>query len=136
MISQSNVDENWVFGFCIKNLSRTGIFPLTHVIQIYIDKPVKQQNMTKFETKRSLSVDPQSQSDKGLLRQAISIEPFDNPDYSEQGFLKFSNGDYILVTGELDDKNWLVGENINGEKGIFPADYIQFISSKFKIKLC
>lgn len=132
MISQSIVDENWAFGYSIKDLSRTGIFPLTHVAQVYIDPPIKS-NVTKVDTKRSLSV-PESQTQpKSFLRQAISVEAFDNADDSEQGFLKFSSGDYILVTGELEDKNWLVGENLNGERGIFPADYIQFIASKSEI---
>ena len=127
IISQSNVDENWHFGYCIKDLTRTGIFPLTHVAEIYLETSSPQKS-TNDETTSIKS----NQSSKQILRQAISLYPFDSlmqPMNDADTYLKFEKGDYILVTGEFEDKNWLQGENLNGEKGMFPSNYIQFISS-------
>jgi len=129
IISQNIVDENWHFGYCINDLARTGIFPLTHVAEIYL---------------HSVSEEPQSKSPvkpaafnkavrRVLLRQAISLSSFEdcNSSQSGQNYLRFNKGDYILVTGELEDPDWLQGENLSGEKGIFPAKHIQYISSNF-----
>jgi hypothetical protein len=35
--SESEVDENWLFGFSITNSSKTGIFPKTHVRRVYFE---------------------------------------------------------------------------------------------------
>lgn len=127
ILSQNQVDENWHFGYCINDLSRTGIFPLTHVMEIclqsaensHLNSPVANTQETFLSVKKS------------ILRQAIALHStVDDLVSSGEGYLRFNKGDYILVTGELEDPNWLQGENLHGERGIFQAQYVQYISSK------
>lgn len=126
IISQNQVDENWHFGYCISDLSRTGIFPLTHVVEIHLQSAVKSQlNSPAADPQQALAVK------KSLLRQAVALNStMDARQTNDESLLRFNKGDYILVTAELQDPNWLQGENLRAEKGIFPAQYVQYISSK------
>lgn len=126
IISQNQVDENWHFGCCISDLSRTGIFPLTHVVEIHLQFAEKSQlNSPVADPHQALAVK------KSILRQAVALHStIEDSQTNDEGFLRFNKGDYILVTAELQDPNWLQGENLRAEKGIFPAQYVQFISSK------
>ena len=70
---------------------------------------------------------------ENIFRQAKVIHAFDysNLVNEEHKYLKLNVGDYILVTCELKDPNWLQGEDSSGEKGIFPANYIEYIQGNF-----
>jgi len=42
--SESEIDENWLFGFSITNSSKTGIFPKTHVRRVYFELSTQYSN--------------------------------------------------------------------------------------------
>ena len=112
IVSQNIVDQNWLFGHILSNSDKKGIFPLTHVTQVYTYVHKDEEKPTQ-----------------NIFRQAKAIHAFDYTHLvnEEQKYLKLNVGDYILVTGELKDPNWLQGEDSSGEKGIFPANYIEYI---------
>jgi preprotein translocase subunit SecF len=74
----------------LSNSDKKGIFPLTHVTQVYTDVHKDEEKPTQ-----------------NIFRQAKAIHAFDYTHLvnEEQKYLKLNVGDYILVTGELKDAN-------------------------------
>ena len=67
------------------------------------------------------------------LKQAKVLYAFSRESGNEQAkYLKLNKGDYMLVTGNLDE-NWVIGEDFKGEKGIYPANYIEYIEGYKKL---
>jgi hypothetical protein len=139
------MDQNWLYGYCLNDPSKRGIFPVTHVSRVYLEDEleaplsqfefnktnnfqvvqIKQPNKSIVEAKASYM----NQSHL-ILRQAVVKNEF-LPPYDDQlnSYLKLDVGDYVLVTGVIDE-NWLIGENIRGDKGLFPLSSIQYLDEK------
>jgi len=62
-------------------------------------------------------------------RQAKVMRSFRSPKYNNEfNYLDLQTDTYILVRGQIDE-NWLNVETFNGESGLFPAKYIQYLES-------
>ncbi len=66
-----------------------------------------------------------NQADEVHVKNARVIQQFNETSSDGNRFLRLDYGDFILVTQELDSM-WLLGETINGEKGIFPRACVQY----------
>jgi hypothetical protein len=64
---------------------------------------------------------------KNTCRQAKVIKSFRSPlNNNEFNYLNLQTDTYILVRGQIDE-NWLNVETFNGESGIFPAKYVEYL---------
>ena len=115
ILAKEKLDDNWIYGHLLNDHSKKGITPLTHLTKVYLETNSIEESSNKVE-----------------VQQARVLYSFDNDTtYSGYNCLKLNVGDYILIKGSL-DQNWLIGENINGDNGILPFNYIEYIEGKRK----
>lgn len=112
MICEKQIDDNWLYGRCLEDTVRKGIFPMTHVKRVNLmDEPTAE----KFSMPHPARAIREFKSD--------GIESL--PNYQ---LVDLYVGDYLLISGSV-DPNWYVGENHLGKKGIFPVNCVELISN-------
>jgi len=126
LVGKNRLDENWFYGHYLNDSSKTGIFPISHVIEIiHMDNRERKDQLVEAESipeKKFLPNKPQ--------RQAKTLHSFESesndPKYK---YLNFSAGQYLFIHDTLDE-NWLIGEKLNGEKGLIPIKYVEFVEQE------
>ena len=136
LVSIKEIDSNWLYGYNLmsKDNNQYGIFPSTHVNQIYIEnnnKPIINYANNSI-TSSSSTNDNNNNSDfdlSSLPKQAKVLYDFINENEYYNNDLKYLNltqNDYVLITDKL-NSDWYIGENYTGEKGIIPVQYVEIL---------
>ena len=155
VVSEKIIDSDWMHGFYLDNMSKTGIFPKVCVTKVFL-KTSPVPAATQHGANEIISHEYVNEYSSNLNQQAVnqavsneytssqyerteSLKTFDSlkqarvlyafsreSDNDHTKYLNLEVGDYILVVGNLDE-NWVSAENIKGEKGIFPVRYIEYI---------
>jgi hypothetical protein len=159
-VSQNIIDTDWIQGFLLNDFTKIGIFPTNSVIKVYlkttstqIEKQSQSENtnnsnnnyLDEFSSKNldnntsneipKYQYVKDEQQSINAPKQARVLYTFSRESDNQQiKYLNLEAGDYILVT-ENYDKHWVICENFKNEKGLFPADYIEYIegSSVFNL---
>ena len=144
IVSQKNVDSEWLHGFYFNDINKQGIFPRVCVAKVYLrssstptlhldnieeTNPLKDNDYANEATYPAYAYETNAtHRDNSYSKQARVLYAFsrDSSDNSQMKYLNLDAGDYVLVIGNFDD-NWLICENFKNEKGIFPANYVEYI---------
>jgi len=116
IISKDNIDENWLYGYLIYDENKSGMFPISFVKQVYLSETNNNKNNTYeniFEPKQAKAL--------------YSFESTESNHLMNHSYLKFEKNEYLLITDRL-DQNWLIGEKLNGDKGLIPINYIEYLA--------
>jgi hypothetical protein len=124
LISIEQIDSNWLYGYNLKNNNQYGIFPLTHVNQVYIEIKTNHANS-------SIILNDNNDLSSSLPKQAKVLYDFktttENEYYNDElKYLNLTQNDYVLITDKL-NSDWYIGENYTGEKGIIPIQYVEIL---------
>ncbi|XP_031219120.1 RIMS-binding protein 3 isoform X1 [Mastomys coucha] len=57
-----------------------------------------------------------------------SYNPFEGPSEHSQGQLPLTAGDYVYVSGDVDEDGFYEGELVNGQRGLVPSNLVEPIS--------
>uniref|UniRef100_A0A0A9Z3D7 SH3 domain-containing protein 19 n=1 Tax=Lygus hesperus TaxID=30085 RepID=A0A0A9Z3D7_LYGHE len=126
----SNPEEEWWCGY-IDN--ETGIFPRVYVEPIPEDEVLGMDSrsgskastpaMNSYKVSSPKNTKSSIDGDIPVLKEVQAIYDFKGADKDE---LSFTVGEVLKVYSETD--GWYGGENLKGQRGIFPVIYVKDIS--------
>ncbi len=132
IVEERTIDDAFSSGYYFSDPLIQGTFPLSHVSNINLNKSSSPYPRNDMKTENFQSkIEKNYSSSSFEFRQAKVIQNFDNTPYLNEPnkYLKLDVGDYVLITKRIND-DWLEGENLLGEKGFLPFNYVEFLNDK------
>uniref|UniRef100_A0A3B3DYV2 RIMS-binding protein 2 n=1 Tax=Oryzias melastigma TaxID=30732 RepID=A0A3B3DYV2_ORYME len=62
----------------------------------------------------------------------LSYNPYDGPNEHPEAELPLVAGKYLYVYGEMDDDGFYEGELLDGQRGLVPSNFVEFVQDKEK----
>ncbi|XP_071206794.1 RIMS-binding protein 2-like isoform X2 [Salvelinus alpinus] len=72
-------------------------------------------------------------SDRALVQGVMSVyNPYDGPNEHPEAELPLVAGKYLYVYGTMDDDGFYQGELLDGQRGLVPSNFVEFVQDKEK----
>ncbi|XP_015254492.1 PREDICTED: RIMS-binding protein 2-like isoform X2 [Cyprinodon variegatus] len=85
------------------------------------------------ETSSSPRSKPRYTGQVRLCTARYSYNPYDGPNEHPEAELPLVAGKYLYVYGDMDDDGFYEGELLDGQRGLVPSNFVEFVQDKEKI---
>ncbi|KAM9450768.1 RIMS-binding protein 2 isoform 2-T3 [Clarias gariepinus] len=104
-----------------------------HIDIAIITRP---QSMSTSEMDNEVSPAPRSKArytgQVRLCTARYSYNPYDGPNEHPEAELPLVAGKYLYVYGDMDDDGFYKGELLDGQRGLVPSNFVEFVQDKEK----
>ncbi|XP_053335041.1 RIMS-binding protein 2 isoform X1 [Clarias gariepinus] len=104
-----------------------------HIDIAIITRP---QSMSTSEMDNEVSPAPRSKArytgQVRLCTARYSYNPYDGPNEHPEAELPLVAGKYLYVYGDMDDDGFYEGELLDGQRGLVPSNFVEFVQDKEK----
>ncbi|XP_028826989.1 RIMS-binding protein 2 isoform X5 [Denticeps clupeoides] len=102
-------------------------------------RPTSPQRATPSEMDDEVSPSPRSKprytGQVRLCTARYSYNPYDGPNEHPEAELPLVAGKYLYVYGNMDDDGFYEGELLDGQRGLVPSNFVEFVQDKEKQSL-
>ncbi|XP_068608916.1 RIMS-binding protein 2 [Brachionichthys hirsutus] len=103
------------------------------------DRPGSPRQLTSLEMEDEASPSPRSKprytGQVRLCTARYSYNPYDGPNEHPEAELPLVAGKYLYVYGNMDDDGFYEGELLDGQRGLVPSNFVEFVQDKEKTAL-
>ncbi|XP_035995717.1 RIMS-binding protein 2 isoform X4 [Fundulus heteroclitus] len=85
------------------------------------------------ETSSSTRSKPRYTGQVRLCTARYSYNPYDGPNEHPEAELPLVAGKYLYVYGDMDDDGFYEGELLDGQRGLVPSNFVEFVQDKEKL---
>ncbi|XP_029940215.1 RIMS-binding protein 2 isoform X2 [Salarias fasciatus] len=100
------------------------------------DHPSSPSQLTPSEMEDEASPSPRSKprytGQVRLCTARYSYNPYDGPNEHPEAELPLVAGKYLYVYGNMDDDGFYEGELLDGQRGLVPSNFVEFVQDKEK----
>ncbi|XP_030291383.1 RIMS-binding protein 2 isoform X2 [Sparus aurata] len=100
------------------------------------DRPNSPRQLTPSEMEDEASPTPRSKprytGQVRLCTARYSYNPYDGPNEHPEAELPLVAGKYLYVYGNMDDDGFYEGELLDGQRGLVPSNFVEFVQDKEK----
>uniref|UniRef100_A0A3B4TUV9 RIMS-binding protein 2 n=1 Tax=Seriola dumerili TaxID=41447 RepID=A0A3B4TUV9_SERDU len=100
------------------------------------DHPSTPRQLTSSEMEDEASPSPRSKprytGQVRLCTARYSYNPYDGPNEHPEAELPLVAGKYLYVYGNMDDDGFYEGELLDGQRGLVPSNFVEFVQDKEK----
>uniref|UniRef100_UPI0037E7ADB1 RIMS-binding protein 2 isoform X2 n=1 Tax=Semicossyphus pulcher TaxID=241346 RepID=UPI0037E7ADB1 len=100
------------------------------------DRPSSPRKLTSSEMEDEASPSPRSKprytGQVRLCTARYSYNPYDGPNEHPEAELPLVAGKYLYVYGNMDDDGFYEGELLDGQRGLVPSNFVEFVQDKEK----
>ncbi|CAL8276667.1 unnamed protein product [Merluccius merluccius] len=100
------------------------------------DRPNSPRLVAPSEMEDEVSPSPRSKSrytgQVRLCSARYSYNPYDGPNEHPEAELPLVAGKYLYVYGNMDDDGFYEGELLDGQRGLVPSNFVEFVQDKEK----
>ncbi|XP_070844927.1 RIMS-binding protein 2 isoform X6 [Chaetodon trifascialis] len=100
------------------------------------DRPSSPRQLTPSEMEDEASPSPRSKprytGQVRLCTARYSYNPYDGPNEHPEAELPLVAGKYLYVYGNMDDDGFYEGELLDGQRGLVPSNFVEFVQDKEK----
>ncbi|KAK3524491.1 hypothetical protein QTP70_029270 [Hemibagrus guttatus] len=108
-------------------------------LHIDIAITARPQSMSTSEMGDEVSPAPRSKArytgQVRLCTARYSYNPYDGPNEHPEAELPLVAGKYLYVYGDMDDDGFYEGELLDGQRGLVPSNFVEFVQDKEKLSL-
>ncbi|XP_051794940.1 RIMS-binding protein 2 isoform X2 [Acanthochromis polyacanthus] len=105
-------------------------------ITVTTDHPSSPRQLTPSEMEDEASPSPRSKprytGQVRLCTARYSYNPYDGPNEHPEAELPLVAGKYLYVYGNMDDDGFYEGELLDGQRGLVPSNFVEFVQDKEK----
>ncbi|XP_069019288.1 RIMS-binding protein 2 isoform X3 [Embiotoca jacksoni] len=117
--------------------SQTGPEPLSvKSSTVTTGRPSSPRQLTPPEMEDEASPSPRSKprytGQVRLCTARYSYNPYDGPNEHPEAELPLVAGKYLYVYGNMDDDGFFEGELLDGQRGLVPSNFVEFVQDKEK----
>ncbi|XP_034048924.1 RIMS-binding protein 2 isoform X2 [Thalassophryne amazonica] len=102
-------------------------------------RPSSPRPLTHSEMEDETSPSPRSKprytGQVRLCTARYSYNPYDGPNEHPEAELPLVAGKYLYVYGNMDDDGFYEGELLDGQRGLVPSNFVEFVQDKEKLAL-
>ncbi|XP_039635905.1 RIMS-binding protein 2 isoform X9 [Perca fluviatilis] len=97
----------------------------------------RQRNPSEMEDEASPSPrsKPRYTGQVRLCTARYSYNPYDGPNEHPEAELPLVAGKYLYVYGNMDDDGFYQGELLDGQRGLVPSNFVEFVQDKEKLAI-
>ncbi|XP_038589878.1 RIMS-binding protein 2-like isoform X5 [Micropterus salmoides] len=103
------------------------------------DRPSSPRKLTLLEMEDEVSPSPRSKprytGQVRLCTARYSYNPYDGPNEHPEAELPLVAGKYLYVYGNMDDDGFYEGELLDGQRGLVPSNFVEFVQDKEKLAI-
>ncbi|XP_049459742.1 RIMS-binding protein 2 isoform X3 [Epinephelus fuscoguttatus] len=103
------------------------------------DRPNSPRQRTPSEMEDEASPSPRSKprytGQVRLCTARYSYNPYDGPNEHPEAELPLVAGKYLYVYGNMDDDGFYEGELLDGQRGLVPSNFVEFVQDKEKLAI-
>ncbi|KAK5851870.1 hypothetical protein PBY51_023387 [Eleginops maclovinus] len=103
------------------------------------DRPSSPRQRTPSEMEDEASPSPRSKprytGQVRLCTARYSYNPYDGPNEHPEAELPLVAGKYLYVYGNMDDDGFYQGELLDGQRGLVPSNFVEFVQDKEKLAI-
>ncbi|TKS84638.1 RIMS-binding protein 2 [Collichthys lucidus] len=103
------------------------------------DRPSSPRQLTPSEMEDEASPSPRSKprytGQVRLCTARYSYNPYDGPNEHPEAELPLVAGKYLYVYGNMDDDGFYEGELLDGQRGLVPSNFVEFVQDKEKLAI-
>ncbi|XP_040915059.1 RIMS-binding protein 2 [Toxotes jaculatrix] len=103
---------------------------------VITDHPSNPRQLTPSEMEDEASPSPRSKprytGQVRLCTARYSYNPYDGPNEHPEAELPLVAGKYLYVYGNMDDDGFYEGELLDGQRGLVPSNFVEFVQDKEK----
>ncbi|XP_056146931.1 RIMS-binding protein 2 [Lampris incognitus] len=103
------------------------------------DRPSSPRLATPSEMEDEVSPSPRSKprytGQVRLCTARYSYNPYDGPNEHPEAELPLVAGKYLYVYGNMDDDGFYEGELLDGQRGLVPSNFVEFVQDKEKLAI-
>ncbi|XP_051268651.1 RIMS-binding protein 2 isoform X3 [Dicentrarchus labrax] len=103
---------------------------------VITDRPSSPRQLTLSEMEDEASPSPRSKprytGQVRLCTARYSYNPYDGPNEHPEAELPLVAGKYLYVYGNMDDDGFYEGELLDGQRGLVPSNFVEFVQDKEK----
>ncbi|XP_028458025.1 RIMS-binding protein 2 [Perca flavescens] len=103
------------------------------------DRPRSPRQRTPSEMEDEASPSPRSKprytGQVRLCTARYSYNPYDGPNEHPEAELPLVAGKYLYVYGNMDDDGFYQGELLDGQRGLVPSNFVEFVQDKEKLAI-
>ncbi|XP_065821593.1 RIMS-binding protein 2 isoform X8 [Labrus bergylta] len=103
---------------------------------ITTDRPSSPRKLASSEMEDEASPSPRSKprytGQVRLCTARYSYNPYDGPNEHPEAELPLVAGKYLYVYGNMDDDGFYEGELLDGQRGLVPSNFVEFVQDKEK----
>ncbi|XP_078017958.1 RIMS-binding protein 2 isoform X4 [Epinephelus lanceolatus] len=103
------------------------------------DRPNSPRQRTPSEMEDETSPSPRSKprytGQVRLCTARYSYNPYDGPNEHPEAELPLVAGKYLYVYGNMDDDGFYEGELLDGQRGLVPSNFVEFVQDKEKLAI-
>eukprot|EP00064_Thunnus_orientalis_P014202 superscaffoldBa00002438_g14243 len=100
------------------------------------DRPSSPRQLTPSEMEDEATPSPRSKprytGQVRLCTARYSYNPYDGPNEHPEAELPLVAGKYLYVYGNMDDDGFYEGELLDGQRGLVPSNFVEFVQDKEK----
>ncbi|CAK6954647.1 LOW QUALITY PROTEIN: RIMS-binding protein 2 [Scomber scombrus] len=100
------------------------------------DRPSSPRQLTSSEMEDEATPSPRSKprytGQVRLCTARYSYNPYDGPNEHPEAELPLVSGKYLYVYGNMDDDGFYEGELLDGQRGLVPSNFVEFVQDKEK----
>nr|XP_020465450.1 RIMS-binding protein 2-like isoform X3 [Monopterus albus] len=100
------------------------------------DQPSSLRRLTQLEMEDETISSPRSKprytGQVRLCTARYSYNPYDGPNEHPEAELPLVAGKYLYVHGNMDDDGFYEGELLDGQRGLVPSNFVEFVQDKEK----
>ncbi|XP_069369989.1 RIMS-binding protein 2 isoform X8 [Paralichthys olivaceus] len=100
------------------------------------DRPSSPRQLTPSEMEDEATPSPRSKprytGQVRLCTARYSYNPYDGPNEHPEAELPLVAGKYLYVYGNMDDDGFYQGELLDGQRGLVPSNFVEFVQDKEK----
>ncbi|XP_041666055.1 RIMS-binding protein 2 isoform X2 [Cheilinus undulatus] len=103
---------------------------------VTMDRPSSPRKPTSSEIEDEANPSPRSKprytGQVRLCTARYSYNPYDGPNEHPEAELPLVAGKYLYVYGNMDDDGFYEGELLDGQRGLVPSNFVEFVQDKEK----
>ncbi|KAM3873838.1 RIMS-binding protein 2 [Diretmus argenteus] len=103
------------------------------------DRPGSPRQLTTSEMEDEASPSPRTKprytGQVRLCTARYSYNPYDGPNEHPEAELPLVAGKYLYVYGNMDDDGFYQGELLDGQRGLVPSNFVEFVQDKEKLAI-
>ncbi|XP_068430060.1 RIMS-binding protein 2 isoform X3 [Clinocottus analis] len=113
--------------------------PFVKSSTVTTDRPSNPRQRTPSEMEDEASPSPRSKArytgQVRLCTARYSYNPYDGPNEHPEAELPLVAGKYLYVYGNMDDDGFYQGELLDGQRGLVPSNFVEFVQDKEKLAI-